>query len=63
MKNKFCCNQFKHFINIFYWMSYYDNEDNIKYIMPYIYKDGVKYRVNHCFSCGTEIRDIELSKI
>jgi len=48
---------------MFYWMTYYDNEDKIKYIMPYIYKDGVKYRVNHCPSCGTEIRDIELSKI
>jgi hypothetical protein len=34
-----------------------------KYIMPYTYQDGIKYRVNHCPSCGAEIRDIELTKI
>ena len=63
MRDKHCCESFKHFINIFYWMTYFDKTDKIKYIMPYTYEDGIKYRVNHCPSCGAEIRDIELNKI
>ena len=63
MKDKHCCKYFKHFINYFYWMTYFDNNEKIKYIMPYTYQDGIKYRVNNCPSCGAEVRDIELSKI
>jgi hypothetical protein len=44
-------------------MTYFNKKDKIKYIMPYTYQDGIKYRVNHCPSCGANIRDIELSKI
>lgn len=58
MKDKHCCESFKHFINIFYWMIL-----DKKYIMPYTYVDGIKYRVNHCPSCGAEVRDIELTEI
>ena len=58
MKEKHCCESFKHFINIFYWMTL-----DKKYIMPYTYQDGIKYRVNHCPSCGAEVRDIELTEI
>jgi len=63
MKDKHCCESFKHFIDIFYWMTYVDKKDKIKYIMPYTYQDGIKYRVNYCPSCGAEVRDIELNKI
>ena len=58
MKDKHCCKSFKNFIKKFYWMTL-----DKKYIMPYTYVDGIKYRVNHCPSCGADVRDIELNKI
>jgi hypothetical protein len=63
MRDKHCCESFKDFIPFFYWMNYCD-DDKIIYIMPYHdVNDDYKLRVNHCPSCGAEIRDIELTKI
>jgi len=62
MKDKHCCESFKHFIPLFNWMTY--NLEGAKYIMPHIIvNDNYKLRVNYCPSCGAEIRDIELTKI
>lgn len=67
MKDKHCCDILKYSLSLFYWMTYIDYEDEgkIKYIMPYIYdkEKEKKYRVNHCPSCGANIRDIELTEI
>ena len=63
MRDKQCCESFTDFIPLFYWMNYYD-DDKIIYIMPYIIvNDGYKLRINHCPSCGAEVRDIELTEI
>ena len=62
MKDKYCCESFKDFIPLFNWMTY--NLEGAKYIMPHIIvNDNYKLRVNYCPSCGTEIRDIELTEI
>ena len=61
MKDKHCCESFKDFIPLFDWMLI--TLEKI-YIMPHIVvNDDYKLRVNHCPSCGAEVRYIELTEI
>lgn len=54
-----CCDVFKSTRQKFEWFSF-DEDGKKVYAMPYIDNNGTKYRINHCFSCGKEIRDIQL---
>ena len=58
MKDKYCCESFKLLVPSFKWMICLD-----VYVMPYMQVGVSKLRVNHCPSCGTEVRDIELTEI
>ena len=59
MKDKHCCESFKDFIPLFYWMTLDE-----KYIMPHVIVNiRYKLRINNCPSCGADVRDIELNKI
>ena len=63
MKDKHCCESFKDFIPLLNWFAYDDIGVKI-YVMPYMQiEQSNKLRVNYCPSCGTEIRDIELTEI
>lgn len=53
-----CCDSFKKFIPIFKWMQ---TEEKIC-LMPYIQCGNLKMRINHCPSCGKEVRNIQLTK-
>ncbi len=60
-----CCESFDKIENELGWYSYdEDNEEETTiYLMPYIlsHKDGNKYRVNFCPSCGKDIRNIKIT--
>ena len=61
---KVCCEVFEEFIITFSWFELKaDNKNEIDLmIMPYKEIKGVKYRINHCPSCGGNVRDITISK-
>ena len=56
-KSDFCCEVLAENINKFMWYSHILNKKKIL-IMPVI--PTTHLRVNHCFSCGAEIRDIQV---
>ena len=58
--SEICCETFKKVSKSFSWFSYSGNGNSIL-CMPNIQVGEIKYRVNHCPSCGAEIRDIEVS--
>lgn len=63
MKDKHCCDAFKDFIPMFNWFAYDDKGVKI-YVMPCMQvEQSNKLRINHCPSCGANIRDIELTEI
>lgn len=53
----FCCEVFKNNLDKFDWYSFGETPDK-KFVMP-IMKE-TQWRVNHCFSCGKEVRSIEV---
>jgi len=53
-----CCDAFKKFIPTFGWMK---TEENI-FLMPYIQCGDSKMRIDHCPSCGKEVRSIEFTE-
>jgi hypothetical protein len=53
----FCCEPFKNNLNKFDWYSFGETPDK-KFVMPIIKETN--WRVNHCFSCGKEVRGIEV---
>jgi hypothetical protein len=62
--NIFCCEYFKEFAGRFHWFNFTDEKRGKIYCMPSIdsFKDDRMWRVNHCPSCGKEIRSIELTE-
>lgn len=63
-KDEFCCQALPEILKHFQWMSV-DIEGEKKLLMPHFQTYGfgdIKYRVNHCPSCGAEIRDIEINE-
>lgn len=56
---EYCCDIFQFMIPSFAWFKYDDDQEGTIYLMPCIETmDGEKYRVNHCPSCGKEVRGI-----
>ena len=53
-----CCDVFSQIKNKFNWFSYEDDDDSKVFCMPSINS----IRVNHCPSCGENIRSIELKE-
>lgn len=58
----FCCKPFEtivknRFLN---WFSYSDDNGKRILVMPYIMVGGIQWRVNHCPSCGLNVRSIEI---
>jgi hypothetical protein len=53
---KHCCDVFPIIKHHFEWMSL----DKEILLMPHITINETKYRINHCPSCGKEIRDIQV---
>lgn len=55
-----CCKAFEEIIPELGWFKTIqeNKDDKIIFMMPYIENKGVKYRVNFCPSCGTNIRSI-----
>lgn len=61
-QDEFCCQVLPEILNHFQWMSA-DFEGEKKLLMPHFNTHGnIRYRVNHCPSCGAEIRDIEINE-
>ena len=58
-KTEFCCEAFKNNLLLFEWFSFGESP-NKTMVMPIIKE--TKCRVNHCFSCGKEVRGIEISE-
>jgi hypothetical protein len=58
--DEYCCNSFKKIALTFSWMSFHDNKNESILCMPYILSENIRYRINHCPSCGREIRSIEI---
>lgn len=56
--NEMCCEAFKSFIPVFKW---FKTESNV-FLMPHIECGKQKMRINHCPSCGKEVRSIELTE-
>ena len=60
---KICCEPFKQIIHKVNWFSYTNDEGEIIMVMPNVIgTDGNKYRINHCPSCGSNIRELKLTK-
>jgi hypothetical protein len=62
-----CCGSFEKYAKQFKWMILDQECEERKYIMPHINiidekYDTIKMRVNHCPTCGFEVRNIELSQ-
>ena len=55
----FCCEAFKNNLNKFDWYSFGETPDK-KFVMPIIKETNC--RVNYCFSCGKEVRGIEVQE-
>jgi hypothetical protein len=57
-----CCDFFGKMRHHFDWFSYQDDNGQKVYCMPVLKScDGhTKLRINHCPSCGKEVRNIEL---
>lgn len=56
-----CCDAFIKMRNNFNWYSYKDDKGNKVLCMPVMRSpNGDNLRVNHCPSCGAEVRSIEL---
>lgn len=45
-----CCDVWRQTLGVFRWMVFSDFPD--LYSLPHIICEGVKYKVNHCPSCG-----------
>ncbi len=59
-KTQFCCEPYKKMAQTFQWFSRV-NDDGIRlFLMPSIEVDGTYWRVDHCPSCGTPTRSIEI---
>ncbi len=60
---KLCCDSFKQLIHQINWFSYTDDEGVIIMLMPcFIGSDNNKYRINHCPTCGTDVRQLKLTE-
>ena len=57
MEQKNCCDIFPLIKHQFEWMAF---KDEGILLMPHFVVKGNGYRVNHCPSCGKEIRDIQV---
>jgi hypothetical protein len=71
MSNKICCEPFKQLIHQINWFSSAQrvqcrdtNDDGEKIIlMPcFIGSDGNKYRINHCPTCGADVRQLKFTE-
>lgn len=60
---KYCCNVLPKILCEFNWFSYTDDKTNEDmYVMPYIEtRQGDKWKINHCVSCGSNIKSIRLT--
>ena len=59
-KITFCCDPYKKMAQTFQWFSYV-NKDNVRiFLMPSIKVGEHFWRVDHCPSCGTPTRSIEV---
>jgi len=58
--NEHCCDIFPKLALTFSWMSFVNDKKESILCMPYIEYADIKYRINHCPSCGKEIRSIEI---
>ena len=59
-KTQFCCEPYKKMAQTFQWFSYVNKENIRIFLMPSIKVDEKFWRVDHCPSCGTHTRSIEV---
>ena len=59
-KEKFCCESFPKYAKTFNWMTYVDANKISVYLMPHFSEH--KFRLNHCPTCGANIRSIEIDE-
>lgn len=61
--SKYCCEVLPKILQEFNWFTYTDEKLNEnRYVMPYIEtREGNKWKINHCPSCGENIRSINLN--
>lgn len=60
---KYCCEVFPKILKEFNWFYYKDEKlnENI-YVMPYIEsREGDKWKVNYCPSCGANVMDTKIT--
>jgi hypothetical protein len=62
MENKLCCDVFPKLFNKINWFSYYSQGVQILNMPHFITNEGERLRINHCPSCGTDIRSIEIEE-
>lgn len=55
-----CCPAMADLIPTFGWFRLNNITDEDVLLMPYIESKGIKYRINHCPSCGKYIRNIKI---
>lgn len=60
-KPDICCGAFEKMASKFEWLVFDDDGEKI-YIMPHIYTDKARLRINNCPSCGFYVRDIQLTE-
>lgn len=61
--SKFCCKVLPEILKEFNWFTYNDEKTNEEvFLMPYIEtREGVKWKINHCPSCGENIKSIKVN--
>jgi hypothetical protein len=58
-----CCDSFKQLTHEINWFRYTDEDGVIIMLMPcFIGSDNNKYRINHCPTCGTDVRQLKLTE-
>lgn len=55
-----CCEIFPKLIESFDWFTIDNDNCGKDYIMPNIKRGIISYRVNHCPSCGAEVRGVRI---
>ena len=55
-----CCDAFKAYAASFDWMVMGKGSQK-SYVMPHIIADKIKWRINHCPTCGMNVRSIMLT--
>lgn len=62
MKNKLCCDVFPKLFNKINWFTYNSQGVQIFNMPHFITNGGERLRINHCPTCGADVRQLKLTE-